>query len=114
VIGIWLVVIPANVVPCSIGYSGGVLLLGIGITAAVAQLMMTHAYRVVSVSTGSLLGMLLPVINLLIGFLVFHESLSLRGLTGSMIVLTACLVVILDEQHKEKSCHKDTKSQRIQ
>lgn len=93
-IGLWLMIVPANVVPCSIGYSGGVLLLCIGITAAVGQLLMTQGYRYVSVSTGSLLGMLTPVLNYFIGATFFHEAVSLRSIAGSAIVIGCCAVVL--------------------
>jgi|GEM_PF-310156 len=70
VIGLWLMIVPANVVPCAIGYVGGVILLAVGITASIGQLLMTEGYRHASVSVGSLMGMLLPVFNVIVGLLV--------------------------------------------
>jgi drug/metabolite transporter (DMT)-like permease len=92
------VVIPANIVPCEIGYTGGIILLCIGIAAAIGQLLMTHACRFVSVSTGSLLSMLLPVVNIITGVAVFHEALSLQALAGSLIVIASCVAVLLVEK----------------
>jgi len=54
VIGLWVVVVPANIVPCSIGFSGGLLLVAIGIASTVGQLLSTEGYRYVQVATGSL------------------------------------------------------------
>jgi len=101
VIGLWLIVIPANLVPCSIGYLGGAILLGIGLTATAAQLLMTEGYRYTSVSVGSLLCMILPVFNFLIGVLVFHEPMPLRAVVGSIIVIASCMLVIMIKNHSE-------------
>ncbi len=69
-------IIPANVVPCSIGYSGGAILLGVGIMATIGQLLQTEGYRNTSVSVASLMCLFLPVFNLLAGLLFFHERLT--------------------------------------
>lgn len=95
VVGMWIVVVPANLVPCSIGFSGGLLLVAIGITATIGQLFMTEAYRYVLIPTGSLLGMLVPVINYFIGVLIFGEFISWRSIIGSATVLGACVVVLM-------------------
>jgi len=94
VIGLWLMIVPANVVPCAIGYVGGVILLGVGITASIGQLFMTEGYRYTSVSVGSLMGMLLPIFNIIVGLLLFHESLPFTGFIGSILVLGSCLLVM--------------------
>jgi len=96
-IGLWLVIIPANVVSVSIGYSGGVILLCIGIIAATGQLLMTEGYRHVTVIAGSLLGMLVPVLNFTAGTLIFHEHLSLQGFVGAGIVVLSCIFVIITD-----------------
>ena len=101
VIGLWIVIIPANVTSFSIGYSGGAILLCIGIAAAIGQLLMTEGYRHVTVVAGSLLGMLVPVLNFLAGTLLFHERLSLRGLLGAVIVVLSCSLVIISDRRKQ-------------
>jgi drug/metabolite transporter (DMT)-like permease len=95
VIGLWIVVVPANVVPCSIGFSGGLLLVAIGITATIGQLLSTEAYRYVQVPTGSLLGMLVPVMNYFVGVMLFNEVVSWRSVIGTAAVLGSCVVVLL-------------------
>jgi len=97
-VGFWLVVIPANVVDASLGYSGGILLLCIGVTAATGQLLMTEGYRHVTVTTGSLLGMLVPVLNFLVGIFLFHEEYSLHAVLGAVIVILSCSLVIVDDR----------------
>ncbi len=95
VIGLWVVVVPANMVPCSIGISGGLLLVAIGVTSTVGQLLSTEGIRYVQVATGSLLGMLVPVLNYFLGVVAFDEVMSWRSVVGSATVLGACVVVLL-------------------
>jgi len=93
-IGLWIVVIPANIVPCSIGFSGGILLVAIGVTATIGQLLSTEAYRYVEIPTGSLLGMLVPVMNYIIGVTIFGEFVSWKSIIGSAAVVGACVIVL--------------------
>jgi drug/metabolite transporter (DMT)-like permease len=99
VIGLWIVVVPANVVPCSIGLSGGILLVAIGVTATIGQLLSTEAYRYVDISTGSLLGMLVPVINSIVGVTVFGEFVSWKSIIGTAMVIGACIIVIMKNRN---------------
>jgi drug/metabolite transporter (DMT)-like permease len=96
VIGLWVVVVPANIVPCSIGFYGVLFLIAIGVTATAGQLLSTEAYRYVEIATGSLLGMLLPVMNYFIGVTVFGESFSWQSFIGSSTVVGSCVVVLLN------------------
>jgi len=95
VIGLWIVVVPANVVPCSIGLSGGFLLVGIGVAATIGQLLATEGYRYVQVATGSLIGMLVPIMNYFVGVTIFGEVISWRSIIGTAAVLGSCAVVLL-------------------
>jgi len=65
-------------------------LLAIGLLATIAQLQMTHAYKFIGATEGSLLCMLTPVINVLMGMVFFHEPVTLRALFGCAIVLSSC------------------------
>jgi len=103
VIGLWVVVVPANVVPCSIGVFGGFLLVAIGVTATIGQLLSTEAYRYVQVPTGSLLQMLVPVLNYFVGVMVFDEAISWRSIIGTAAVLSSCVVVLLRSNGKRKN-----------
>jgi len=95
VIGLWVVILPANIVPCSIGISGGLLLVAVGAASTVGQLLSTEGLRYVQVATGSLLGMLVPVLNYFLGVVAFDEVISWRSAIGSTIVLGSCVVVLL-------------------
>jgi drug/metabolite transporter (DMT)-like permease len=106
VIGLWVVVVPANIVPCSIGLSGGLLLVAIGIASMVGQLLSTEAYRYMQVATGSLLGMLVPVLNYFVGVIVFNETISWQSIIGSATVLASCVVVLIKSNGKDKNNYK--------
>ncbi len=99
-IGLWLVIIPANVKGVSLGYSGGLMLLGIGLVAATGQLLMTEGYRHLTVTTGSLLSMSVPVLNFILGMAMFNEPITKLGVAGAIIVMVACTVVILADRKK--------------
>jgi drug/metabolite transporter (DMT)-like permease len=97
-VGLWLVLIPANLSGEALGYKGGSLLIAIGVLAAVSQLLMTEGYRHLSVTTASLLGMLTPVLSLVAGLLVFREPMSGRAILGALVVLAACTLVIVTDR----------------
>jgi drug/metabolite transporter (DMT)-like permease len=94
-IGMWVVVVPANTIPCSIGVAGGFLLVAIGVTSATGQLLATMGYRHVAVATGGLLGMCVPVLNYIMGVIVFREPVSFGSVLGTAIVIGSCGIVLL-------------------
>ncbi len=102
VIGLWVVALPANIVPCAIGFSGGFLLVAIGIVSTIGQLLSTQGYKYLPVSTGSLLGMLVPVLSYIVGVILFHESFSINSAIGSLIVITSCVVVLVGTNNQRK------------
>ena len=104
VIGLWIVVVPANIKNSSIEFYGVLLLLAIGITATVGQLLSTEAYRHVEIATGSLFGMLVPVFNYIIGVIVFRESLSIYSVVGTTLVVGSCVIVILKNNRNFVKC----------
>lgn len=103
VIGLWIVIVPANVVPCSIGLHGGLLLVAIGVTSAIGQLLSTEGYRHLTVAKGSLLGMLVPVLNYIMGVTLFEEPVSARSLIGSAVVLGASVVTLRKNKNASKT-----------
>lgn len=68
---------------------------GVGFFGTLGQLMMTFAYKYVRASSGSIYSFVTPVLNVLMGALLFAESLSLRGWLGACLVLGACVYVSL-------------------
>jgi len=97
-VGFWLLVLPANLIPMNLRLGGGLILLAIGITAAAAQLMMTQAYGYLSVCTGSLIGMLLPVFNIFTGILFFQETFTLKAATGAGLVILSSGLMLRGEK----------------
>jgi drug/metabolite transporter (DMT)-like permease len=93
--GFWITLVPAHMVASPLGWGTGLLLLAIGLSAAVGQLLMTWSYKHVDVSTGSLLGTLVPVVNVVAGILLFGESFSLLEIVGAVVTLSACFLLVL-------------------
>ncbi len=94
-VGFWVTFVPALSRPATFGAPLALLLLALGLVAAGAQLLMTWSYGRVDIATGSLLGMLAPVINVVVGVLAFRESLGGVEAVGAAIVLTACVAVMV-------------------
>ena len=97
VIGFWLMLIPANLVPAAIGIGGGFILLGIGVTAAVGQLLMTYSYKALPVSQGSTIMLVTPVTNIVIGMALFGERITPATGLGMLLVLAACTLIGLQK-----------------
>jgi drug/metabolite transporter (DMT)-like permease len=93
VMGFWIVVIPANTVPVSIGIKGGFVLLAIGITATIGQLLMTYSYKYLSVSKGAVLAMLTPAFNILAGIAFFQEKFTPIMAIGILLIVTSCTLI---------------------
>ncbi len=97
-VGFWIFLIPANVAPDPVSYKQGILLLCIGIVATLGQLLLTEGYRHARATTGSLLSMLTPVFNFLVGVAVFHESVTPLEAVGSAIVVISCALVLINDK----------------
>jgi drug/metabolite transporter (DMT)-like permease len=73
-------------------------LAGVGVVATAAQLVMTWAYKHVSATEGSLMAFLTPVLNVILGVLVFSEHMGALTLVGSAVVLLCCGYVAFRER----------------
>lgn len=74
------------------------ILVAIGLVATIAQLAMTWAYKHVPATEGSLLAFLTPVLNVLLGVLVFGELMKPMTLAGSALVLACCGYIAFRER----------------
>jgi drug/metabolite transporter (DMT)-like permease len=87
----------------AIGGTGGVdftaalILVLIGVTAAVGQLMMTQSYKHLPVRTGAILAMLEPVFCYLAGVVIFGELFTAKSAVGTMLIIGSCVAVVLHE-----------------
>lgn len=79
----------------SFGPAAWACILGVGFFGTLGQLMMTFAFKFVQASSGSIYSFVTPVLNVLLGALLFSESLGPRGWAGACLVLGACVYVSL-------------------
>jgi drug/metabolite transporter (DMT)-like permease len=96
----WLVLGPSLSSEGRVGLNGVFILLGIGVTVTVGQLLMTEGFKYVPVKTGSLLLMLEPVLCYIAGVAIFSESLTVSRVFGSVLVIGACMVVMAGRKKK--------------
>jgi len=75
--------------------SRAVVLLGIGVSATIAQLLMTYAYKALPVSQGSVIALITPVTNILIGMAVFGETVTPVSGLGMILMLVACTLIAI-------------------
>jgi drug/metabolite transporter (DMT)-like permease len=99
-VGMWLVIVPAFGTAGDIGLNGVFILLGIGATVTVGQLLMTEGFKYVRVKTGSLLLMLDPILCYTAGVVVFGEALTWSCLLGSVLVIGSCAVVLVRKEQR--------------
>jgi len=93
-VGMWLVIVPAFNNEGAVGLNSVFILLGIGSSVTVGQLLMTEGFKYVPVKTGSLLLILEPVLCYVAGVVIFNEPLIWSGVLGSVMVIGACVVVL--------------------
>lgn len=62
--------------------------------ARVGQLFMTQSYKYLPVRTGSILGMLEPMPNFIVGVMIFGKVLSGRTVFGTALIIDSCVVVL--------------------
>ncbi|MBI4633998.1 MAG: DMT family transporter [Deltaproteobacteria bacterium] len=99
--GLIIVVIPAQSGGYSFPAMGWITLLAVGLLAAVAQLQMTYAYKFIGATEGSLLSMLTPVLNVVLGLFFLHEPVTTRSLIGCIIVLASCAYASVPQQNPQ-------------
>jgi drug/metabolite transporter (DMT)-like permease len=99
-VGFWIIIVPASAAPQNFGYHGCALLLAIGMLAAIGQLIMTEGYRYVSVSSGSVITLLSPVLNVAVGAMLFHESFPPLSMAGAAILIASSGLSVRSEVNK--------------
>jgi drug/metabolite transporter (DMT)-like permease len=92
-IGFWIVLVPATLGSARIALSTVLILIGIGLLATVAQLLMTWSFAYVTIASGSLLSLLTPTLNVVLGVFLFRESLTVLEAIGTGLILISCLGV---------------------
>ncbi len=80
------------------------ILLLVGITATVGQLMMTQSYKYLPVKTGATLMMLEPAFCYIAGVTIFQEALTINSAVGTIFIIGSCIAVVwLDDRRKALS-----------
>lgn len=95
IVGFWLFMIPSGITQADGNINELFLLISVGVVATIGQLFMTEGYRYVNVATGSLLQSLVPVFNLLSGWLIFKEQFNSTEMIGAFIIVTSCFLLVL-------------------
>ncbi len=93
-VGFWLFLFPSNTANTDGSWQVAVVLIGIGVISAIGQLIMTEGYKYVEVSKGSTMHMMVPVFNIVLGYYVFDEVLTMKEWIGAVMVIVACVGVI--------------------
>ena len=93
-IGFWLFLLPSNMTSANGNLHTTLILVSIGIISAIGQLIMTEGYKYVEVSRGSTMQMMVPVFNIVLGYYVFNEVLTLKEWIGAIMVIAGCVGVI--------------------
>lgn len=99
--GLIIVAAPAQPGGYAFPMTGWIILLAIGLLATIAQLQMTYAYKFIGATEGSLLCMLTPVLNVIMGMMFLHESVTMRSLIGCIIVLASCAYAAISQHIPE-------------
>lgn len=95
IVGFWMFLIPSGATQAKGNMSELILLVSVGVVATIGQLFMTEGYRYVNVATGSLLQSLVPVFNLISGWLIFHEQLTTIEMFGALIIVVSCFALVI-------------------
>ncbi len=95
IVGFWLFLVPSGVTQAKGNLSELLLLVLVGLVATIGQLCMTEGYRYVNVATGSLLQSLVPVFNLLSGWLIFHEQFTGIEMIGAFVIVISCFTLVI-------------------
>lgn len=95
IVGFWMFLIPSGITQADGNISELFLLISVGVVATIGQLFMTEGYRYVNVATGSLLQSMVPVFNLLSGWLIFKEQFNNTEMIGAFIIVSSCFLLVI-------------------
>lgn len=95
IVGFWMFLIPSGTTQSKGSMTELLLLVLVGVVATIGQLFMTEGYRYVNVATGSLLQSMVPVFNLLSGWLIFHEQFSPIEMSGAFVIVSSCFALVI-------------------
>lgn len=79
-----------------IKFSGKVIfsMLGISvISTIIAMILLIKAIEIIGASTASILGTFEPIVSMILGIVIFRETLTLMGIIGSILILGSVLII---------------------
>ncbi len=79
---------------------GWLIVLGVSLLALVGQLMFTYSYKVILATEGTIFTFVTPVLNVILGALIFHENISLQSWIGACLVLGPCIYVSVSGRNR--------------
>ncbi len=94
IVGFWLFLIPSGATQAKGNLTEIFLLILVGVVATIGQLFMTEGYKHVNVATGSMLQSLVPVFNLISGWLIFSEKFNTIEIIGAFIIVGSCFLLV--------------------
>lgn len=94
IVGFWLFIIPSGATQAKGNLNELFLLILVGVVATIGQLFMTEGYKYVNVATGSLLQSLVPVFNLMSGWLIFKEQFEPVEMIGAAVIVGSCFLLV--------------------
>jgi drug/metabolite transporter (DMT)-like permease len=95
IVGFWMFIVPSGATQADGNLIELLLLVLVGVVATIGQLFMTEGYKYVNVATGSLLQSMVPVFNLLSGWLIFHEQFSAVEMFGAFVIVASCFALVI-------------------
>lgn len=95
IVGFWMFLVPSGATQASGNMNELLLLVLVGVVATIGQLFMTEGYKYVNVATGSLLQSMVPVFNLLSGWLIFHEQFTTVEMLGAFVIVGSCFALVI-------------------
>jgi len=95
IVGFWMFLIPSGTTQAKGNLTELLLLVLVGIIATIGQLFMTEGYRYVNIATGSMLQSMVPVFNLLSGWLIFHEQFTTIEMSGAFVIVSSCFALVI-------------------
>ena len=63
-----------------------------------ALYLLTYGIRTLGASTASVLNMLEPVVSLIAGMIVYHDSVTVKILLGCALIIISGVIVVMDKQ----------------
>jgi drug/metabolite transporter (DMT)-like permease len=94
-IGCLIAIMPAGKGFSSVGLTDVLILVLVGVTATIGQLMMTQSYKYLPVRIGATLAMLEPTFCYIAGLVIFGELFTAKSVIGTFLIIGSCAAVVL-------------------